>query len=96
MTKTKKKVPKYLEISQGIVAQIRRGKLKAGDRVPSENEIIRKHSVSNTTARKALAEIDNAGWVTRVKAKGTFVRTQNVGRSVDRILGFTAQYDRSR
>jgi GntR family transcriptional regulator len=58
-------------------------------RVPSENEIIQAHGVSNTTARKVLQEIERAGWVIKIKGKGTFVQTQNVERSATRILGFT-------
>lgn len=81
--------PKYFQISREIVSLIQRGKLPAGAPVPSENEIIGKHRVSNTTARKVLAELEKAGWVARVKGKGTFVRDFAVLRSVNRIFGFT-------
>ncbi len=81
--------PKYLRISQDIIEMIRSGELTVGAKAPSENEIIERYKVSNTTARKALQEIEQAGWVTRIKARGTFVRDSRVGRSVDRILGFT-------
>ena len=57
--------------------------------IPSENEIIAAYEVSNTTARKALQEIEISGWGTRIKGKGTFVRQKNVVRSVNRILSFT-------
>ncbi|MFB3903678.1 MAG: GntR family transcriptional regulator [Acidobacteriota bacterium] len=40
-------------------------------------------------AFKALADIEQAGWVKRIKARGTFVQKHAVGRSADRILGFT-------
>ena len=58
-------------------------------RIPSENEIIQRYGVSNTTARKALQEIEKAGWAIRVKGRGTFVQTQSIQRSATRILGFT-------
>jgi GntR family transcriptional regulator len=48
---------------------IQTGKLPAGSPVPSENEIIAKFQVSNTTARKALHELEKEGYVTRVKGK---------------------------
>jgi GntR family transcriptional regulator len=83
------KVPKYYQISTEIISQIQEGKLKPGMRVPSENEIIKDYSVSNTTARKILQQIENAGWVTRIKGKGTFVRRAKVERSVNKILSFT-------
>jgi GntR family transcriptional regulator len=68
---------------------IQGGTLPPGSPVPSENEIIAKYQVSNTTARKALHELEKEGWVTRVKGKGTFVRDFTVVRAINRIFGFT-------
>jgi GntR family transcriptional regulator len=82
-------IPKYFQISREIINAIQSGELRPESLAPSENEIIEKHKVSNTTARKALHELEKAGWVTRVKGKGTFVRSNTVERSIDRIFGFT-------
>jgi GntR family transcriptional regulator len=82
-------LPKYFQISREVIALIQRGDLKPGSLAPSENEIIEKYKVSNTTARKSLHELEKAGWVTRVKGKGTFVKNYTVDRSIDRIFGFT-------
>ncbi len=82
-------LPKYRRIVKDVVAAIRAGELRAGERVPSENELIRRYGVSNTTARKALHELERAGWARRVKGRGTFVRRRAVERSADRILSFT-------
>jgi len=82
-------LPKYLRISRDIIGLIQSGKLPVGELVPSENELIQRYGVSNTIARKALQEAEAAGWVVRVKGKGTFVRQNRVDRSVTRILGFT-------
>ncbi len=81
--------PKYFQISREIIGLIQRGTLAPGRPVPSENEIIEKYQVSNTTARKALHELEKAGWVTRIKGKGTFVRDFAVVRAINRIFGFT-------
>src|SRR6188472_2198725 len=82
-------LPKYFEISREIIAAIQSGELRPQSLAPSENQIIEKYQVSNTTARKALHELEKAGWVTRVKGKGTFVRTYTIERSINRIFGFT-------
>jgi GntR family transcriptional regulator len=82
-------LPKYYKISQEIIAKILKGELVPGMRIMSENEIINTYKVSNTTARKILQDIENAGWAIRVKGKGTYVRTRNVERSITRILGFS-------
>jgi GntR family transcriptional regulator len=83
------RIPKYFQIAQAITARIQSGELEAGGQIPSENEIIDSFNVSNTTARKALHELEKNGWVKRVKGKGTFVRPKNVERSATRILSFT-------
>jgi GntR family transcriptional regulator len=83
------KVPKYFHITREIISLIQRGEKAEGQPVWSENEIIEKYKVSNTTARKALHELEKAGWVTRIKGKGTFVRNNTVERPVARIFGFT-------
>ncbi len=82
-------LPKYFQISREIIAAIQAGKLRPNSLAPSENELIETYGVSNTTARKALHELEKSGWVTRVKGKGTFVRSKTVERSVNRIFGFT-------
>ena len=89
MISDKSEMPKYYQISRDIIRQIRSGRLRPGMQIPSENEIIKKYKVSNTTARRSLHEIEAAGWGTRVKGRGTFVRENNVTRSATRILGFT-------
>jgi GntR family transcriptional regulator len=81
--------PKYFQISREVIGMIQLGTLLPGSPVPSENEIIEKFQVSNTTARKALHELEREGWVTRIKGKGTFVKDQTVVRAIDRIFGFT-------
>jgi GntR family transcriptional regulator len=89
MTTQFRTIPKYIAISQEIIARINNGELALGGQVPSENELIATHSISNTTARKVLLELERGGWVTRIKGRGTFVRQSRVERTVNRILSFT-------
>ena len=85
----RKRPPKYFVIMQKISARVRAGDLVPGMQILSENEIIGRYRVSNTTARKVHQELERTGWVTRVKGKGTYVRDKRVNRSATRILGFT-------
>lgn len=82
-------IPKYQRIARDIVTAIKSGKIKQGDRTLSENEIIARYEVSNTTARKALQEMEHEGWITKIKGKGAFVRTDAVARRINKILSFT-------
>ena len=81
--------PKYFQISRELIGRIQRGELAPGSLIPSENELIAHHQISNTTARKVLNELERGGWATRVKGKGTFVRDFAVVRAINRIFGFT-------
>ena len=85
----RKRPPKYFVIMQKISSGIRAGDLGPRMQIPSENEIIERYRVSNTTARKVHQELERTGWVTRVKGKGTYVCDKRVNRSATRILGFT-------
>ena len=74
---------------QDIIAKIRSGDLAPGGLISSENQLIEVYGVSNTTARKALFELERANWITRIKGKGTYVLDHRMDRSATRILGFT-------
>jgi len=80
-------MPKYLAISKEIIEKIKSGDLQPGDRVPSENDLIKMYSVSNTTARKSLLEVEMNGWANRIKGKGTFVLNRSDDRHLTRVLG---------
>lgn len=83
----KNSVPKYISISKAIIQKIESGELQPGDKVPSENELIDMYSVSNTTARKSLLEVELKGWVNRIKGKGTFVLNRFEDKHITRVLG---------
>ena len=82
-------IPKYLIIVNSIVARIKNNELIPGSKVPSENEIIKEYHVSNTTARKVLQEIENAGLAVKIRGRGTFVKNFMIERSAAKILSFT-------
>ena len=79
--------PKFIELSEGIIENIKSGELLPGDKIPSENELIKKHKISNTTARKVLSQIELEGWARRIKGKGTFVLNRTQEHQLLRTLG---------
>jgi GntR family transcriptional regulator len=80
-------VPKYIEISNAIIQSIESGEYLPGDKIPSENELIKRYNTSNTTARKSLQETELKGWATRIKGKGTFVLNRSADKHLTRQLG---------
>ncbi|MCB5180259.1 GntR family transcriptional regulator [Streptomyces antimicrobicus] len=71
-----KAVPRYLQIAEDIVQQIRAGALKPGDQVPSEAEMIERYGVSGGTIRKAMTEIRASGLVDTRHGKGSYVKAR--------------------
>lgn len=65
--------PRYATIKRFLVDAVRDGKLKPGDRVPSESELVTKFGVSRMTANRALRELQSAGLLDRRAGSGTFI-----------------------
>jgi len=68
----KREGSKLALIKQHLVTGIRFRQFK--DKLPSENKLAEKFSVSRMTARKALSELESEGFVERIQGKGTFVK----------------------
>ena len=67
-------VPRYVQIADEIVQQIRAGVLKPGDMVPSESELVERYGVSGGTIRKAMVEVRASGLVETRHGKGSIVK----------------------
>jgi GntR family transcriptional regulator len=83
----KNSLPKYIAISKEIIQKIEAGEYLPGDKIPSENDLIKTYRVSNTTARKSLLEVELQGWANRIKGKGTFVLNRTEDKHLTRVLG---------
>ncbi|MGI5421213.1 winged helix-turn-helix domain-containing protein [Actinomadura luteofluorescens] len=62
------------QISANLRHQIETGRFQAGDALPSEKQLARRHGVSRSTARAALITLETGGLVTCVQGKGRYVR----------------------
>ena len=69
---------RYLQVKDFILERIAGGTLRAGERVPSENELTRTLTISRMTANRALRELAADGVLVRVAGVGTFVAEQRV------------------
>ena len=66
-------IPRYTAIKDHIIRRVDTAHWKAGDRVPSENELATEFSVSRMTARRALQELGEQGILVRTQGRGSFV-----------------------
>ena len=67
------KNPKYQEIYDFYQKMITSHKLKVGEALPSEEEIIRKFNASHMTVNKAMVLLSTDGYIQRIPGNGTFV-----------------------
>lgn len=63
---------KYVELMEDLKDKILSGEIKAGDKLPSENEMSVAYAVSRQTVRRALSILENAGYIYALHGKGTF------------------------
>jgi len=65
--------PLYQKLKDHVLGDIRSGRLRPHDRVPSETELVHEFGVSRMTANRALRELASDGYVVRQAGVGTFV-----------------------
>ncbi len=69
--------PKYKQIYLHLNRALDANEYKAGDKLPSENELVEQYGASRPTVSRALAQLELDGRVERRPGSGTFVRAQN-------------------
>jgi len=65
--------PLYLKVKRHILDNIGSGKWAISERVPSENDIVKKFGVSRMTANRAFKELSDEGVLVRIAGVGSFV-----------------------
>lgn len=65
--------PLYIQLAQLIRTDIDAGKLKPGDKLPSESQYATHYTIGRLTVREALSLLVNEGLLTKAHGKGTFV-----------------------
>ena len=68
--------PLYEQLYTFVLDEIKAGRLKSGDRVPSEKELAERFNVSRITSKKALETLVYQGVISRARGKGSFVSTK--------------------
>ena len=66
--------PKYQQVYRALRKEIQSGRLKRGDRLPSEAELGRTFGASRITVGRAVRDLQSVGLVERRAGSGTYVR----------------------
>ena len=87
-------LPPFLQIARALAADIKRGRLRPGDRLPGSRRLAESLEVHRNTVLAALDELIAEGWIETARGRGTFVTRdipEDRGRPFSRRLGLRAQ-----
>ncbi len=89
-SRTRDKALKYIKLKNIIIDAAAAERWPHGYRLPSENELVQKHSVSRSTVRLALDQLERDGLLTRQRGRGTFYTPDSrVVQDRDHLIGVT-------
>lgn len=66
--------PLYLQITNAIIRNIRRGRLRKGLKLPGSRKVAGLLDINRMTMVAAYDELQAQGWIERIPRKGTFVK----------------------
>ncbi|WP_086710067.1 GntR family transcriptional regulator [Streptomyces antimycoticus] len=65
--------PPYQQAAEAIRSEIKAGKLKPGEQLPSHRELQERFGIANMTARSALRVLREEGLIYTVQGRGSYV-----------------------
>ena len=87
---------KYYNVKEILQQQMECGKIKPGDKIPSENQLSQQFHVSRHTIRKALAILEDEGWIVAEHGRGTFCldhkRKKKVSKNIAVVTTYLSDY----
>lgn len=90
-------VPLYAQLKEKIISAINNEELKYGDRIETEQEIMKRYNLSRITVRRAITELVDEGYLVKRQGKGTFVVKNKIARKIVynsdslKIMSFTKE-----
>jgi GntR family transcriptional regulator len=85
------RVPRYRLLADELIADIRAGRLKVGETIPGELELVARHGVSRHTVREALRLVTELGLLERRQGIGTVVRAKQSNQAYVQLLRSPAE-----
>ncbi|MFC1543166.1 GntR family transcriptional regulator [Candidatus Neomarinimicrobiota bacterium] len=80
-------IPQYFQLQTWLIEQIEKGVFQAGDKIPTEKELVELTGLARATVRHAIQNMVNMGHLTRKKGFGTFVLSQEADPEKRTIIG---------
>lgn len=67
-----KSTPKYLQLKEIIIQHFEKEYYQTGQKIPSENELMKRFAISRSTVRQTLNELANEGLIYKKQGLGSF------------------------
>lgn len=89
--------PKYAIVQEWIKSEIHKGTYKNGEKILSENELMEKFNFSRQTIRLAISNLENQGYLEKIKGSGTYVHIKTASatketRNIGVIITYLDEY----
>lgn len=89
MLDRKAALPLYSQLESLIQAKILAGEWLPGDQIPTESVLCEKYQVSRITVRRAIADLEQGGFLERYPGRGTFIARPRFEQRIPYLTGFT-------
>lgn len=86
-----KKTRLYEEIVDQLITLMKAGKLKPGDKLPSERQLSDELQVSRTAIREALRSMESMGYINSRVGGGTYVKSVTLDNVIDPLSVMLSQ-----
>lgn len=84
-------LPLYQQLKTAILREIQAERWRPGDRLPTEDALIKRFHVSKITVRQALRELAEMGYIRREQGRGTFVLHPPLEEGPRELTSFTGE-----
>lgn len=81
--------PLHCQLGAALAREVRTGRFRPGQQIPSEREICEAYGVSRATVRQTISDLVAAGLLMRVPARGTFVAGPRIDQDLTRVVRFS-------
>jgi GntR family transcriptional regulator len=81
-------IPLYAQLESILTAEIAAGAHPPGSRLPNEEQLVERYSVSRTTVRQTIQKLVRRGLVEIRRGRGTFVLQPKITQELTELSGF--------
>jgi GntR family transcriptional regulator len=81
----------YFQLKEELIALIKNGTLATGDKIYSETDLCNKYEVSRITAKRALNELVQEGYIERIPGRGSFISRARIDHALNAFYSFTEE-----